>query len=434
MEKSTIKLIDSAKWTSIHSLMFASLAVGYFMWGVIESIAPLTYPNINNVLFLLTPTFATIAGDLVLPFFSDRRLGRKTTFFITMSMYSIGTLLLVIASLIAGFNTDNLAKFPSILLIILGIIFGVFGVEGEVPVMLSYTAEMMPLKYRDSILVLAPNFDNIGAMVAALIGYLTYSLSNSFVIELLAISIVAILGIVTAIVIRLLLPESVRWLIVKGQVDKAEKEVEKVAKSGVTNVNESNVNKKLSVSSRYAFLAIIGLSQYLTYGLMAFVVADYYFSSSETPFIIFIANLGASIAGFIAALIAKQMRTRIFALLSYVGGTLSMIPIILLTKNFVLTAFYALLIVNMLFSEFGWAVRTIYEPTLMPKNLRAFMIGLIRLVPITAYAISVYITSSFNLTDYLIYNSVLWAIGGIASIIWYFKGIDTNYVPLEKVD
>ncbi|MEM3759311.1 MAG: MFS transporter, partial [Saccharolobus sp.] len=59
------RLVDSSKWSSIHYLMFASLAIGYFMWGVIASIAPLIYPSINSVLFLLTPTFATIAGDLV---------------------------------------------------------------------------------------------------------------------------------------------------------------------------------------------------------------------------------------------------------------------------------------------------------------------------------------------------------------------------------
>ncbi|MDT7861743.1 MAG: MFS transporter [Saccharolobus sp.] len=429
------KLVDASKWSSIHSLMFASLAIGYFMWGVISSIAPLIYPSIKSVLFLLTPTFATVAGDLILPVFSDKRLGRKTTFFITMSLYSVGTLLLVLAAILSGFNTNNLAKMPYIILIILGIILGIFGVEGEVPIMLSYTAEMMPLSYREMILVLSPNFDNIGAMIAALIGYLTYSLSNSFAIELLAISIVAILGIVTAIIIRLLLPESVRWLAVKGNIKRAEIEAERISKNLERVKEEDNIgNKKLGLWGRYTFLALIGLSQYLTYGLMAFVVADYYFSQSEIPFIVFIANLGASISGFFAALLAKNLKTRKFTLISYLGGTISMIPIILLTLNFNIAIFYALLFVNMLFSEFGWAVRTIYEPILMPNNIRAFMIGLIRLVPISAYAISVYLTSSFSLTQYLIFNLILWSIGGISSIVWYFKGIDTNYVPLEKID
>lgn len=436
MERDPLKLVDRSAWTSLHSLMFFSLAVGYFMWGVISSIAPLIYQSIHSVWFLLTPTFATLAGDLILPFFSDNRLGRKATFFITMSLYSVGTLLLIIATVLAGFNTNNLANMPYIALIVAGIVLGVLGVEGEVPVMLSYTAEMMPLKYRDQMLVLAPNFDNIGAMVAALIGYITYSASNSFTIELLSISLVAVLGIITAIVIRLLLPESVRWLTVKGKVNEAEREAERLARR-VSEIKENKVEKKITLSFSYLFLALIGVSQYITYGLMAFTVADFYFQGKTLAFIIFIANLGASIAGFIATLIINKVKTRVFALFSYVGGALSMIPIILLTMNFNLIMFYILLAINMLFSEFGWAVRTVYEPVLMPSKLRAFMIGLIRIAPVTMYAISLYVISAYlssNLTLTLIYNFLLWAIGGVMSIIWYFKGIDVNFVSLEEIN
>ncbi|BFH73070.1 MFS transporter [Sulfurisphaera javensis] len=430
------ELIDKSKWTYIHTLMFASLAVGFFMWGVIASIAPLVYPSINNVLFLLTPTFATIAGNLVLPFFSDKRLGRKTTFFITMSLYSIGTLFIVLSAVLAGFNSNNMANMPYLALLVIGIILGVLGVEGEVPVMLSYTAEMMPLEYRDQMLVLAPNFDNIGAMIASLIGYITYNLSNSYAIELISLSAVAIIGIITAIIIRLLLPESVRWLTTKGYITRAEKEAEKIAKE-ILEIRENEINRNLSLGFRYAFLAIIGISQYLTYGLMAFVVADFYFTGSTVDFIVFIANLGASIAGVIAGFIIKKFKTRIFALFSFLGGTLSMIPIILLTFNFNIVAFYILLLINMLFSEFGWATRTIYEPTLMPSNSRAFMIGLIRLAPVIAYAVSVYTLGTYlsnNLLLYLVYNTALWAIGGIATILWFYKGVDVNYVSLEKLD
>ena len=435
MEKKPLELVDKSAWTSLHTLMFLSLAVGFFMWGVIASLAPLIYSSINNVLFLLTPTFTTLAGNLILPFFSDNRLGRKTTFFITMGLYSLGTILLIVAAVLAGFNTNNLANMPYIALITIGIILGVLGVEGEVPVMLSYTAEMMPLKYRDQMLILAPNFDNIGAMVAALVGYITYSASNSFTIELLSIGLVALLGIITAIVIRLLLPESVRWLTAKGRVGEAEMEAERLARE-VNDVRENKIGKKVGLGFSYLFLALIGVSQYLTYGLMAYVVADFYFKGSTLAFIVFIANLGASIAGFIAALLINKIRTRVFALFSYVGGTLSMIPIILLTMNFNLVMFYILLAVNMLFSEFGWATRTIYEPVLMPNNLRAFMIGLVRIVPVTLYAISVYVISIYlqnNLTSYLLYNLILWAIGGVTSVIWYFEGIDVNFVSLEEI-
>ncbi|AHC52130.1 MFS transporter [Sulfolobus acidocaldarius SUSAZ] len=433
MEK-IVKSVDASKWTTVHTLMFASVAVGYFMWGVISSIAPLLYPNINSVLFLLTPTLAALAGNLILSFFSDRKLGRKVTFFITMTLYSVGTILIILASVLSGFNTTSLAQFPYILLIVIGIILGEFGVEGEVPVMLSYSAEMMPINYRDSILILGPNFDNIGATVAALIGYLTFSLSNSFMIELLAVSLVAVLGIVFAIVIRFLLPESVRWLVTKGDLGKAEKEASKVAKETRELDIQVQVKDNTNLTFRYIILVVLGVAQYLTYGLMAFTVADYYFSSSQTPFIIFIANLGASVSGFLATLVVRRINTRMFSMISYLGGTLSMIPIVLLTMNFNIQIFFVLLFVNMLFSEFSWAVRTVYEPVLMPSNVRAFMIGLIRIFPITAYGISLVVTSSFSLVDYLILNFALWLMGGIVSVIWYIKGVDTYRVPLEKLE
>jgi len=90
----------------------------------------------------------------------------------------------------------------------------------------------------------------------------------------------------------------------------------------------------------------------------------------------------------------------------------------------------------MLFSEFAWATRTIYEPTLMPNNLRAFLIGLIRLAPVTAYAISVYVLGSYlqGLSTYIWYNTALWVIGAIATVFWFFRGLDTNNVSLEKID
>jgi hypothetical protein len=87
----------------------------------------------------------------------------------------------------------------------------------------------------------------------------------------------------------------------------------------------------------------------------------------------------------------------------------------------------------MMFSELGWAVRTVYEPILMPTATRAFMIGLVRLPIIVSYTISIYLTSSFNELNFVIYNMILWGVGALSSGIWYIKGFDTNKIPLEKI-
>jgi|ECHvirMinimDraft_2_1075157.scaffolds.fasta_scaffold00008_46 MFS family permease len=417
------KILDRSRWTPTHSAILASLAVGYFMWGVISSISYLLYPTYHNVFFIIAPPAATLAGDLIMPRLSDVRMGRKTTFFVTMAMYGVGSLLIVVAALLFRAN---------IFLVAAGILLAEFGVEGEVPVALSMAAETMPLKHRDRVLVASPNFDNVGATVAAVISLVTYSLSNSYYLVAVVLGGFAAVTVGFALFVRYRLPESVRWLEVKGLKEKAEREVQKLSGS-VEQVNIKSPGKVTPLWSRFLFLALIGVSQYLTYGLMGFVVADYYFTGINLDLIVLFANLGASIAGFAVLKFVREASTRKFTLMSFLGGTITIVPI-LLAINFLsnLTLFYGLLFLNMAFSEFAWASRTIQEPTLMPTSLRAFMIGLVRVFPITTYAISEYVTSSWTLFAFVNYNLILWAIGAAASIWWYRMGYDVNMVPLER--
>nr|WP_155864433.1 MFS transporter [Acidianus infernus] len=413
--------------------MFSSLAVGFFMWGIIASIAPLFYPQVNQVWFLVVPIIAQLVGDLAISRLSDIRLGRKGTFFLTMGLYGTGALIIfgVSQAVVSGIISSSSPVFLP--LVVLGIVLGYLGIEGEVPTALSYAGETMPLSLRETMLVFLPNFNNIGAMVAAAISYLTYYLSSSYLLELRTLGILAIVMVGFAIVMRYLTPESVRWLVKAGKKEEAEKEI-KYFVAEVKHVIPGGVNK-VSLGFRYAFLSIIGVSQYLTYGLMAYIIADYYFHGIVVDEIVFIANLGASIAGIIASFLVKYIPTRKFAVLSFLGGTLTMIPILLLISGvvpFSLGMFYVILLFNMAFSELGWATRTVLEPLLMPIKSRAFYIGLIRVAPMLAYAGSLYLTSGFSATQFVIYNLGLWALGLGGSLAWYYKGYDTNMIPIEE--
>jgi Major Facilitator Superfamily. len=88
-----------------------------------------------------------------MPRLSDVRMGRKRTFFVTMAMYGVGSLLIVVAALLFRAN---------IFLVAAGILLAEFGVEGEVPVALSMAAETMPLKHRDRVLVASPTLTTSG--------------------------------------------------------------------------------------------------------------------------------------------------------------------------------------------------------------------------------------------------------------------------------
>ncbi|MEL9970066.1 MAG: MFS transporter, partial [Metallosphaera sp.] len=192
--------VDKVEWTETHTLLFTSLILGFFMWGTIGTIAPLLYPSVNNVFFILAPILATLAGTLIFPHISDRRYGRKKTFMITMSMYGAGALIIGIISVLSIVTRTSLTSPLMLVPLTVGIVLGVLGVEGEVPVMLSYAAEMMPLRRREQILILAPNFDNVGAMIASAVVILSSSLGPS--VELLTLSLTALIGLLFLALVR----------------------------------------------------------------------------------------------------------------------------------------------------------------------------------------------------------------------------------------
>ncbi|BCU69554.1 MFS transporter [Stygiolobus caldivivus] len=428
--------VDEAKWGVNHWKLFLSLSLGYFMWGLITSIAPLTFSLAKgNPIYLALPAVYPLIGTLLLPYLSDRKLGRKKTFYVTLSLYTIGA---IVVSFTAYYISSSSSVF--IPLVLAGLLLANIGVEGEVPTGLSYTAENFPLKWREKLLVLVPNFDNVGGTVAAFLAIIAYSIigSSTFVMEVLGISAITV-GLVLALV-RLSLPESVRWLMSKGEIEEANKNAELLTTKGEDKVQIRNVNvNKIPLIHRYLFLVAIGVSQYLTFGLMAYAIADYYFPNSfYDSVIIFVASLATSLAGLIATYIVSKVKSRSYVLTSFLGGTLTMFPILALVTiaksitGVYLLVFYALLSLNMLFSEFAWGARTILEPLLFPTENRAFFIGLVRAVPIVAYSVSLYLTENISIIDYVVYNIVLWAIGALASFWWYYKGYDTNLVPLEE--
>ncbi|MHB1907453.1 MAG: MFS transporter [Nitrososphaerales archaeon] len=426
--QSVFDQVDRAKWTRSHSSVFVSLAMGFFIWGVIGSLAPLFYPSQDVVWILILPYSAQVAGDLVLPRLSDVKLGRKPIFFITLFLTGAGSILIA-ASLF--FLNENLAVLA------LGLVLAYVGVEGEVPNGLSYASEIFPLRFREKMLVLIPNFDNFGAMVAAAIGFVTFSLTDSVTISLEVLALLAMAVVAVAFIVRYSMPESVRWLAYQGKTEKAQNEVKKMALSESTSeVSASPNTKKLGLGPRLGLLVAIGISQYLTYGLMTYIIADYYFTGNAVNFIVMVANAGAFVAGFITILIIGRMKVKAFSLFAFWGGALTMIPLLFVAYSLGgnLTLFYVLLFVNVAFSEFAWAVRGILEPVLMPSKNRAFLIGCIRLGPMLSYIASVYYfnVNSLPLTQFVEYNLALWILGGVASVYWFVKGYNIERVDLEE--
>ena len=143
-----------------------------------------------------------MAAGAVLAGTAADRFGRKTVFSVTLLLYSIATGLCGLA-----WNYESLLVFR----FLVG-----FGLGGELPVAATLMTEFAPAAVRGRFMVLLESFWGVGWLVAALTSYLfipVYGWKMAF-----------FLGAAPALyvfVIRLAVPESVRYLAEQGKVSEA---------------------------------------------------------------------------------------------------------------------------------------------------------------------------------------------------------------------
>ncbi len=413
-----------ARWGKTQTSAFISTSLGFLMWGFVTTmgVASLSwfkeempafmipiYPIIGPLMLLIGNQVMGRAADLI---------GRKKIYLVTMLLYSIGLLGMAAA--------NNLYEFA------IAYAVAEFGVGGEEPASLAALTELMPASSRGKALVLSSNFDNVGAALASGIILLSGLYSLSFEQARIILGASGIAAIIVTTIIRLSMPESIKWLIATGKLSN-----DRLGSPHINgkSINEDNITKS-PLWLRLFTLAAIGVSQIVTYGLIAFYLAYYYYTSITTiSAIIMMANLGAAAAGLIGFIVDKIGR-REFMLVSYLGGTLTIIPILFLYKSLGTDPllFYLFLFINMMFSEFGWAVRTMLEPELFKTTERATFIGLVRVIAWSAYISMIYFSSFLSEYSYLLLNLGFYIIGTIGSITWLVAGIETRGVSLEKLE
>ncbi len=130
------------------------------------------------------------------------KFGRKNVFAATVILYSVATGLCAVA-----WSYESLLVFR----FLVG-----FGLGGELPVAATLMSEYAPTHLRGRFIVLLESFWGVGWLVAALISYL--------LIPKFGWHIAFIIGAMPAIyvfIIRLHMPESIRYLISKGRIDEA---------------------------------------------------------------------------------------------------------------------------------------------------------------------------------------------------------------------
>lgn len=130
------------------------------------------------------------------------KFGRKNVFAATVILYSVSTGLCAVA-----WNYESLLVFR----FLVG-----FGLGGELPVAATLMSEYAPSQLRGRFIVLLESFWGVGWLVAALISYL--------LIPKFGWQVAFIIGALPALyvfLIRLHMPESIRYLISHGKIDEA---------------------------------------------------------------------------------------------------------------------------------------------------------------------------------------------------------------------
>lgn len=162
-------------------------------WGL----APEQMGWIGSVGFIGMALGAVISGTIA------DRIGRKLVFSLTVVLYSLAT-----GACALSWNYESLLIFR----FLVG-----FGLGGELPVAATLMTEYAPTKLRGRFIVLLESFWGLGWLAAACIAYLLipqYGWQIAFFIGALPA--------VYVFMIRLHMPESVRYLISKGRIKEAQ--------------------------------------------------------------------------------------------------------------------------------------------------------------------------------------------------------------------
>jgi len=213
------ELIDSSPMTPLFWLIIIGMCLAQMLDGMDFIATAFALPGIIRE-YKINPALAggissignigLALGAIFLPFVSDR-VGRKPVFQWVLLTYALGSFLSAIAP---NYHFMLWARF----------ITGV-GLGAEIPIVFAVLAEYCPIRLRHIVLPLAPIFFAIGWIVAALLSIWLIPVHGWR-----AIYWVGIVPAVLIVFIRRYVPESLRFLLIKGRTEEARRIAESIAR------------------------------------------------------------------------------------------------------------------------------------------------------------------------------------------------------------
>ncbi|NON61302.1 MFS transporter, partial [Acidianus sp. RZ1] len=384
---------SNGEWNNVTTLAFISFCIGMFLESFIfglESIATNWYvvPKIlTSVLLAWAPLWLIVGIGFAGPL-SDR-IGRRPTFWITMSLYFIGGI-----GLIFSFNYFLVLIFTALML---------FSAGGEMNTIMVATHEIMPQAYRSRAMFFEINFINVGGVALGGLELLTQF--SSILIQRLVLGLVILFAVLVLIFTRLRLPESERWIRAKNRVEDVKEKLNK------------DTLFKLFVTTAIAFSNAAG------FGLIVYVLGPYFFSSL-TGEIIFVADLSEFFVGLFISFFADKLSRKSLLVWSNAGIVVfTLITYFLIPEwESFLPLFWALLVTINAFTAIQYLTEDTFKGEVWSTIRRGTYTAIARVVSIGLYIPMIFLTASLSLSNYVLFNVGIWGIGLVAAILWYIYG------------
>ncbi len=418
----------SEHWTRTDSLAFWSFGLGMLLENYVFSMSSIatgwvSMPKSLQSLLLAWSPIWLIIGIAVAGPLSDR-MGRKNTFYLTMSLYGVGAIGLVFSNTYAS------------ILIFLALML--FAAGGEMNTIMAASHEVMPHKHRSKTMFMELNFINLGGVLLAVVSLFSVSNSVGFQRGMVAVAFLVVLAIL--FIMRKNTPESIRWLEQRGLTAQAQAEIAKyygeteyqarqqAAQLATEAAERSQQTRKRNPSTVLKLFVTITISfaGSAGFGLMTYVLGPSYFKSLNA-WIILVATGVGFVSGFLG-LLADRWSRKDLLLIGY-GGTFIMTLIIYLTvsgwtKD--LALFWVLLVALNLFVNIGYLTEDTLKAEIWPTKVRGTLTAIVRFVSIGMYVVTIYMTQHYSLSQYMLFNLVVWAIGLAGALVWYWGGIETG--------
>jgi MFS family permease len=452
--------LDRLPFARFHLLVAAALGVVWLLDSFEVNIINSVIPTIQNIFKLsdfqasLTITIWLLGimfGAFFFGYLADR-FGRRRLFILTLTLYATCT---IISALAVNFGMFIVFRFLTAI-----------GVGAEYSAVNTAISEFIPKNQRGATNAAVMSFWNIGALLSSVVSIVFITILPNTVGWRVAFAFGAIAA-VMIVWVRRSVPESPRWLAIRGRADEAETIVsdieERVAREKGTMVDQlptampaplaehapqSFFSQVGELIRRYPGRLALGCTLDLSeafgyYGLFAVVdlvvLKAVHIPSGQVPIFNFGGSIGALLGGFIVIGALDHLGRKISVPVFYTLAAVSAIAMGPATASGSATAVIIAFFAANFCATSAWISAYPTFTEIFPTHLRGTGVGLSvavgRIGAAFGTSLLVFVASNTPAgpAGGFVLLALLWLVGAFAMVPWYYRGVEGKGRSLEQM-